>query len=82
MCDWDLMAVWMSFINPTKFSLGMSVAQPPQKREEGREKVSIRDISMDGRKDVWDFVDLVSGYSHEASKSPNSCQIPKLHALK
>ena len=28
------MAVWMSFINPTKFSLGMNVAQPPRKREE------------------------------------------------
>ena len=28
------MAVWMSFINPTKFSLGMNVAQPPRKRGE------------------------------------------------
>lgn len=28
------MAVWMSFINPTKFSSGMNVAQPPRKRKE------------------------------------------------
>lgn len=25
MCDWDLMVVWMSFINLIKFFLGMSV---------------------------------------------------------
>ena len=26
--------MWMSLINPTKFFLGMNVAQPPRKREE------------------------------------------------
>lgn len=31
--------MWMSFINPTKFSLGMNVAQPPRKRED-RERAS------------------------------------------
>lgn len=35
--------------------------------KEGREGASIRDIADGGRKDVWEFVDLVSGYSHKAS---------------
>lgn len=56
--------MWMSFINPTKFSSRMNVAQPPRKRKE-RERAS--GILRVERKGVWEFVDLVSGYCHKAS---------------
>lgn len=41
--------------------------------KEGREKICIWDIFMDGCKDVWDFVDLVSGYFYEVLKFLNFC---------
>lgn len=69
--DKGMMAVWMSFKNPTKFSSGMNVAQPPRKREE-RERAS--GILRAARREVWEFVDLVSGYPHKASCF---AQIPK-----
>jgi hypothetical protein len=37
---------------------------------EERERAGIRDIDKRERKGVWEFVDLVSGYSHKASKLP------------
>ena len=65
------MAVWMSFINPTKFSLGMSVAQPPRKREE-REPVSgilpRTGAKMSGSMLIWSADILIR---------PSKPQIPK-----
>lgn len=50
------MAVWMSFINPTKFSLAMNVAQPPRKREEREKSSGImpwKGAKMSGNLLIW-----------------------------
>lgn len=67
--DWDVIEVWWLcgwvLYDPTKFTFRLNVAQPP--RKEGREGCKIRDIGSRSRKDVWEFVDVVSGSSFKAS---------------
>ena len=67
--DWDVIEVWWLcgwvLYDPTKFTFRLNVAQPP--RKERREGCKIRDIGSRSRKDVWEFVDVVSGSSFKAS---------------
>lgn len=46
--------------------------------KEERERSVIRDNANGGRKDVWELVDLVSGYSHKASKLSKLPQLPQI----
>lgn len=78
MCDWDLMAVWMSFINPTKFSLGMSVAQPPQKREERKFASGIfpwTGAKMSGTLLIWSADILMSRRSPQIPAKFQNCML-------
>lgn len=63
LCGWVL-------YDPTKFTFRLNVAQPP--RKEGRKSWNIRDIGSRSRKEVWEFVDVVSGSSFKTSENSNT----------
>lgn len=60
LCGWVL-------YDPTKFTFRLNVAQPP--RKEGRKRRDIRDIGSRSRKEVWEFIDVVSGSAFKASEN-------------
>ena len=65
------MAVWMSFINPTKFSLGMNVAQPPRKREKREQASGIlprTGAKMSGNLLIWSADTLIKRLSPQIPK--------------
>ena len=69
------MAVWMSFTNPTKFSLGMNVAQPPRKREKREQSSGILPrtrAKMSGNLLIWSADTLIKRRSPQLF-----LQIPK-----
>lgn len=75
--DWDVIEIWWLcgwvLYDPTKFTFRLNVAQPP--RKEKGERWNIRDIGSKSRKEVWEFVDVVSGSSFKASEnSKTACK--------
>ena len=65
--------MWMSSLRPDQIHFHTECCTATTK--EGRGECNIRDIGSRSRKEVWEFVDVVSGSSFKASEnSKTACK--------